>query len=125
MGMFDMIAGRDPLQKFQRSFDHFDMSIDFMQDLYNYVIMGFDPGSFFTAIFANDFVGACHRSHPCNSWSDIRETGKWLTFEAPEQCWGSYEKVEAWLKLDNETRTKICEDKGLIATAWDILKEPA
>ena len=44
--MFDRIAGRDPLQKFQRSFEHFDMSSDFMQDLYNYVIMGFDPGSF-------------------------------------------------------------------------------
>lgn len=123
--MFDRIIGDDLLGKFLNSFEYFDVGNEFMQEMYNYVIKGLPPGSFFTALFANDFVSACKLSHPGNSWDYVQNTGKWLYFEAPAQCWGSYEKVEAWLKLDNETRTKICEDKGLIATAWDILKEPA
>lgn len=114
----------DPLHKFENSFLHFNVGDEFMDELYHYVMLGLQPGSFHWALFANDFVAACARSHPANSWTHIQETGKWLYHEAPAECWGSYDKVKKWLALSDEARREICTEKGLIATAWDILKEP-
>lgn len=115
----------DLLDKFENSFLHFDVGDEFKDELYNYVILGLEPGSFHWALFANDMISACLRSHPANSWSYIQETGKWLYHEAPSECWGSYDKVKKWLTLPNDERRAICEEKGLVATAWEILKEPA
>jgi hypothetical protein len=119
-----MLLGNDPLDKFEKSFLYFDAGEEFKEELYNYVILGLRPGSFHWALYANDFVSACNRSHPANSWQYIQETGKWLYHEAPSECWGSYEKVDKWLALPNDERRAICEAKGLIATSWEILKAP-
>jgi hypothetical protein len=114
----------DLLGKFNKTFEHFPVTDEWQAEAYQYVVLGYDPGSFFSALFANDLLLAAQRSHPLNQWNNIQELVKWLHFEAPAQCHGSHEKVHAWLELSKEKRTKICEEKGLVATAWDILKEP-
>jgi hypothetical protein len=116
---------RDALSKFRRSTQDWEVDGEWSTVAYNYVILGLEPGSFFTAFFANDLVGAATHSHPANTMGAVIALSKWLANDAPLDCWGSYEKVAAWVKLSQEIRDEICEKCGLKATAWEILKEPA
>jgi hypothetical protein len=100
---------------------------EWQNELYNYVILGLAPGGFHAAVFSNDMMTAASRSHPLNEWNAILSMCKWIMNTAPPQCWGSDEKVEAWLRLSKEQRTKICEEQGLLYTeeqiVWNILKD--
>lgn len=90
-----------------------------------YVIYGWDPGSFYTAVLCNDLAQAVLTSHPSNRWTEISACVKWLRFRAPTECFGTIEKVTAWMKLTDDERRKKCEEIGLIDTMWDKLKDPA
>jgi hypothetical protein len=111
----------DALGMFRDSTRNWEVDEEWSHVAYNYVVLGFSPGSFFTAFFANDLVGAACHSHPSNTMGAVIALGKWLANDAPKDCWGSYEKVGAWLALRQEIRDEICEKCGLKATAWDIL----
>ena len=39
---------------------------DFFEPLHNYLVYGFEPGSFWSAVLANDFMRAVQHSHPSN-----------------------------------------------------------
>jgi hypothetical protein len=40
---------------------------EFADPMYNYLVLGFSPGSCFTSVLANDFLSAVSRSHPGNT----------------------------------------------------------
>lgn len=112
-------------KKFARTFEenHWPVGSDWQDILEGYIVHGWPPGSFFTAVLSNDlYEAACH-SHPSNTWTAIVNLSKWLINMAPRQSFGSREKVEAWCKLSDETRRKVCEEKGILMSAWDHLKE--
>jgi hypothetical protein len=114
--------------KFEDSWDDIamhDVSQDWRDIMKSYVIEGFDPGSFFVALLANDLMAAAAKSHELNSWKQIRGVVKWLYNRAPGQCYGSHEKVKAWLALSKDERRKINEGCKLLATAWELLAEQA
>lgn len=116
--------------KFYKTFDEnrgWPVPEEWQKELYNYVILGLSPGSFHTSVYANDLVGAAQHSHSMNTWSALSQMCKWLSVVAPYQCWGSYEKVEKWLKLSPAEHKRICEEQGLLYTeqevTWNILKD--
>lgn len=111
-------------KKFRSTFDQYRVySDDYLNPVENYILHGLHPGGMFTSIFANDILSASLRSHPKNDWNELIELCKWISHNAPTASWGSYEAVDAWCKMDADARTKICENKGLRTTAWDILKD--
>jgi len=116
---------KDPLGKFSRSLGDFGISAEWQEVTYQYIVLGLTPGSFFTSLFANDFVGMALHSHPSNTWGELINLGKWLSMCAPVAAWGSYEKVEFWMLKSQEERDKLCEECGLKATAWEILSTSA
>jgi len=103
------------------------VSEEWAQELYNYLVLGFPPGSFHYAVFANDLMGAAVRSHRANTWSALMAMCRWIINVGPDQAFGSYEKVQEWLELSNEQRRKILEEKRLLTpekdVVWNILKE--
>lgn len=113
---------KDPLGKFYKSYYDFEVSDEWIEILHGYIVHGLPPGSFFTAMLSNNFVEMACRSHPSNSWSEMMQVGKWLLNIAPRSSWGSIEKVNTWLALGADERVKICENAGLVATAWEILQ---
>ena len=122
------MAIRSVKTKFEDSWDDIamhDVSDDWKDIIKNYVIHGFDPGSFFVAFLANDLMAAAAKSHQLNSWQQMRGIVKWLYNRAPHQCYGSYAKVDAWLALSDDERRSINERAKLLATAWELLAEPA
>jgi hypothetical protein len=54
------------------------------------------PGNFLTAVLSNDLRRACERADDVNRHLLFEIVG-WLYNEAPSPCWGSPEKVAAWL----------------------------
>ena len=61
-----------------------------------YVERRVKPGSFLMAVLENDFVQIVGRADETN----IRYLPQWaelLHWEIPSKCWGSPEKVKAWL----------------------------
>lgn len=61
-----------------------------------FVEKGIKPGSFLTAIFANDFMEACRRADDMNA-ACLFEYGR-LLYSAPLGCHGSPEAVSDWIK---------------------------
>jgi hypothetical protein len=62
-----------------------------------YVEHGEIWGDFLEAVFSNNFVGIMHRADDINSAS-LREWAEFLYWEVPEGCWGSKERVRAWVE---------------------------
>ena len=61
-----------------------------------YFLHGFAPGSFCTAVLANDLNAAAHRADPWNR-ANLADIARWIQQNAPRGSWGSYEAVEGWL----------------------------
>jgi len=61
-----------------------------------YVEKKVPPGSFLRAVLENDFYEAVVKADQINLCY-FREWAKFLYRELPSICWGSKEKVQAWL----------------------------
>jgi hypothetical protein len=55
------------------------------------------PGDFLLAVFQNDFVDAVARADP-DTAVNLKAYMGYLYNVAPSDCWGSPEKVKAWLE---------------------------
>ena len=82
--------------------------------MYNYLVHGFSPGSFFTALLANDAMGAIQSSHPGNTIPALKNLTGWMGECCPYVARGSYENVRAWLEFTVEKRQDILEQHGLV-----------
>lgn len=54
------------------------------------------PGGFLTAVLSNDLVRSFASADHVNRHM-MFDIVKWLYNEAPKNCWGSPERVKAWL----------------------------
>jgi hypothetical protein len=80
----------------------------------NYLVYGYEPGSCFTAVLANDFFKAMASSHPSNTVEAFKNLTGWINKHFPPQAYGSYEDVHHWLDLSPVERREILERQGLI-----------
>ncbi len=93
---------------------------DYADPMYDYLVHGLNPGSFFTALLANDCMGALSRSHPANTVPALKNLVIWLMNELPQNvAFGSYEVVDAWTKLSSDERRVVLEQQGLVYSEQD------
>lgn len=64
--------------------------------LWRWATQGIPPGSFLQAVLRNDLRAACERADEINRVR-LYDIVAWLYNSAPAECWGSPDKVEAWL----------------------------
>jgi hypothetical protein len=101
--------------RFYKSFDSYHVPKEYADTIYNYLVHGYSPGGFFTSVLANDCLGAITHSHPSNTMQALKYMAVWILNELPRNvCWGSYEVVEAWLKMSAADRRAVLESKRLI-----------
>ena len=82
--------------------DYTKCPVSYMKDgLKRYIENGIPAGSFMTAMLANDFLGAVMKADATNLLR-LRDWALFIANDLPDECWGSYEKVENWKGLDNE-----------------------
>ena len=98
------------------TFSKWDVPRDFADPMYNYLVHGYSPGSFFTSVLANDFHGAVARSHPANTLEALKCLVGWISECMPREAHGSYDIVSNWCYLPPNARRQILEKYELIYT---------
>jgi len=87
---------------------------DYFEPLYNYLVHGFEPGSFWSAVLANDFMRAVQHSHPSNDISALKNTVGWIQDSFPEQSYGDRFIVGDWVNRSGHERRQILESTDMI-----------
>lgn len=112
--------------KLKNLFKYWRVRDDYAEPLYNYLVYGFNPGSFWTSVLANNFVDAMLHSHPNNNVNALKDVSRFIVDTMPVECWGSYENVNNWIKLSEDQRRTILEQCDLIYTpeveTWETIK---
>ena len=93
-----------------------DVPQDFAGPMLNYLVYGYEPGSCFTAVLANDFAGAIGHSHPRNTIEAFKALVGWIHACFPREAHGSLTQVSHWLLLTTAERRAILERCHLIYT---------
>ena len=102
--------------RFLDTLAHWRVPKEYADPIYNYLIHGFEPGSFFTSVFANDFMTAMLRSHPANTVEALKTVSGWILNKCPPEAFGSYNKVSAWLIMSPSQRRQLLEEWNLVYT---------
>jgi hypothetical protein len=89
---------------------------EYFDPLFNYLVYGFEPGSFWTAVLANDFARAVQHSHPSNDIPALKNVVGWMTNCFPDEAYGDYDKIGSWLQLDAIQRRMLLEEASLVYT---------
>lgn len=111
--------------RLRKSMAHWRVDREFAEPMFNYLVHGFEPGSFFMGWYANDAMSII-RSHPANTVEALKDLAKWMLNCMPPEAKGSYEKVRAWTKMSDADRRKILEEWDLVFSeeqeTWMVLK---
>jgi hypothetical protein len=70
-----------------------------VEALTRYVRDRIEPGDFLSAVISNDLKEACGRADHLNR-RKIFEYCEWLYNNAPRACWGSSDRMNAWLSQE-------------------------
>ena len=113
-------------ERLYRTFKDWEVPQEFADSMANYLVYGYEPGSCFSAVLANDFIGAMRSSHPSNTVVAFKALAGWIHSHVPPQAYGSYDRVQSWLEFDSDERRAILELNRLIYSAkeetWLALK---
>lgn len=103
---------------------------EYFDPLYNYLVHGFEPGSFWSAVLANDFAKAVLHSHPSNDIPALKHVVGWIRDSWPEAAYGDYSTVQTWIAFSGHDRRLYLEQHNLIYSEQDeimmiLRSEPA
>lgn len=112
------------VDRFYETAEDWAVPDSYAEVIYNYLVHGLEPGSFFYALLANDMFGAITRSHPSNEISKLGNTMKWINdMKLRGVAWGDYTTIQKWLEMDEKTRREHLELAKVIYTEQEeILK---
>lgn len=103
--------------KLIETFAQYEIPKEYADPVFNYLVHGYHPGGFWSAVFANDFMSAIARSHPANSVVELKKVVSWMMNHLINgTTHGSYQVVDMWLKQTPEVRRATLENLGLIYT---------
>ena len=101
--------------RFMSNLAYYNVPKEWAETMYGYLVEGYPPGSFFTALLSNDAMEMIARSHPGNTITELKTLVTWLNNRAPSYTfYGSPEKVKAWLALSPKKRRAALEEQNLI-----------
>lgn len=113
--------------RLKATFAKWQVEREYSDHMYSYLVHGVEPGSFFTAVLANDFMGAVSHSHPANTIRALKALVGWINDCMPADAYGSYTAVKEWCKMDEDDRKHCLIQHHLIYTpkeeVWKILKD--
>lgn len=109
-----IVLAKPSQERLAESFERWCVDADYRVPMVDYLLCGFNPGSFFTSLLANDAMSAITHSHPANTIAALKCLVGWMRDYVPSNAKGSYETVESWCLLPDATRRQALEDKRLI-----------
>jgi len=76
----------------------------------NYLMLGFHPGGFMSAMFAGDLFTAAGSGDQANG-PRMQAIAKWIMHSAPHGSWGSYDAIIHWCTDLEGCRTQFQSQK--------------
>lgn len=96
--------------RIMRSAVHWEVDKEYFDPIYNYLIHGFEPGSFYSALLANDMFRAMALSHPANSVQGLKKLTAWIRSTMGYGIfWGSKDVVDNWIRMADSQRREQLE----------------
>ena len=89
---------------------------EYFDPLYNYLVYGYKPGSFWTSVLANDFMTAVQHSHPSNTIPALKQAVGWIRDTFPEGSYGDYRSVKYWCSMEPQHRRQHLEHHRILLT---------
>jgi hypothetical protein len=80
------------------------MPVHTKDSMSRYLLHGMPPGGFLTSCLVGDLFAACQMADTANS-RNLHAIAQWIMHYAPPECYGSVQKVEAWLADHNAVRS--------------------
>lgn len=87
--------------------------------MYRYLVYGFNPGSFFSAVLSNNWFAAIARSHPVNTITALKHLSGWIENSWPTVAFGSECAVAEWTGSGELFRRIALENAGLVYSPAD------
>lgn len=84
------------------TYRQFSIRPEMLASLRRYIDQRIIPGQFLQAVLSNDLCDACGRADDENM-ANLPAFAAYLYNEAPSACWGSPEKVAAWVTRNERT----------------------
>jgi hypothetical protein len=114
--------------RIMKSAVQWEVDKEYFDPIYNYLIHGFEPGSFYSALLANDMFRAMGCSHPANSVQGLKNLTGWIRSTMGYGIfWGSKDVVDNWIKMSDSQRREQLELLRMIFSEKDeivkILKD--
>lgn len=101
--------------RFMETLNTWEVPREYADRMFEYFVHGFAPGSFFTAMLANDFACAIASSHPANSIVGLKNLVGWLRSTMTYgKAWGDYNTVKSWLAMSESERRDVLVEHGLV-----------
>jgi hypothetical protein len=95
---------------------------EYFDPLYNYLVYGFEPGSFWTAVLANDFMDAVQHSHPANTIPALKHATGWIQDTFPQGSYGDRRSVKDWVSMDPaERRLSLEHHRVLLSEQEEVM----
>ena len=85
------------------NFENYTIPVHTQEALERYVVHGIEPGGFLMAVLSNDLMRSFGRADSENI-NSIYSICTWLYNEAPSSCYGSFERVENYIKVISERK---------------------
>lgn len=90
-----MILTEGPLPAYRHG--EFYIPDRMMEGLRDYMLYGHEPGSFLMAVLCNNLIDACGAADQENA-RNLPAYAAFIYNEAPTGCWGTRERVHAWME---------------------------
>ena len=106
-------------QKHLRIWAHITMQCQ--EAIFNYLVYGWEPGGFLTAVMANDLYRAATVSDIANV-DNLAYVAKFVVYALPQACYGNYDQIKNWLQLTDQAREKILVAAQLLPDTFELIK---
>ena len=106
-------------QKHLRIWTHITM--DCQEAIFGYLVYGWEPGGFLTAVLANDLYRAATVADIANV-DHLAYVAKFVVYALPQASYGNYYQVKTWLRLTDQAREEILVAARLLPDTFELIR---
>ena len=110
----------------ERDYDHCWQQIheDCRHALFGYLVWGWQPGGFLTAVLTNDLRAAAGRADSANI-SRLGFVALFVSMVFPGSSHGSAGAMDAWMARTDRDREELLIARGLLPTLFEVIRDPS
>ena len=106
-------------QRCERSWGN--IHLDCQEAIFNYLVYGWEPGGFLTAVMANDLLRAATVADVENV-KRLAHVARFVVYALPQACYGSYNQVKTWCRLTDEEREAVLVTADLLPDTFELIR---